>query len=216
MPVSVRSVENILTIDAVTRRFGDRVVLADLTLAVAPGERVALRGANGAGKTTLLRCIAGTLEVSSGSIRVAGHAAGSLAARRAIGLSLSQERSFYMRLSGAENLRLLAGVRGLSRRAARARVSELVDELGLAEIAAQRCDKCSSGQLQQLALARALLQEPALLLLDEPTRSLDVDARERLWTAVGSRHAMAVVCATHVDDDLDHLDRHVALERQSP
>lgn len=213
LPVSVRSVENVLTIDDVTRRFGERVVLSDLSLTVAAGERVALRGPNGVGKTTLLRCIAGTLEVSSGTIRVAGHAAGSLEARRAIGLSLSQERSFYMRLSGAENLRLLAGVRGLSRRAARAHVSELIDELGLAEIAAQRCDKCSSGQLQQLALARALLQEPALLLLDEPTRSLDADARERLWAAVDRRPGMAVLCATHVDEDVGRLGRKFSLER---
>ncbi len=206
--------ETVLAIEGLTRRFGERVVLSDLDLEVAQGERVAVRGPNGVGKTTLLRCIAGTLEPTSGTIRVAGHPAGSIEARRSIGLSLSQERSFYMRLSGAENLRLFAGVRGLSRRAARVRVDELVDELELSEIAAQRCDKCSSGQLQQLALARALLQEPALLLLDEPTRSLDTDARERLWAAVeriGPR--MAVLCATHVDDDLDRLDRHVSLDR---
>jgi ABC-type multidrug transport system ATPase subunit len=114
-------VEPVLAIDDVTRRFGERVVLSGLSLAVGSGERVALRGPNGVGKTTLLRCIAGTLEVTSGSIRVGGHPAGSLAARRSIGISLSQERSFYMRLSGAENLRLFAGVRGLSRRAARGR-----------------------------------------------------------------------------------------------
>jgi ABC-type multidrug transport system ATPase subunit len=209
-------VEHVLNIDGVTRTFGERVIFSDLSLSVAPGERVALRGPNGVGKTTLLRCIAGTLTVSGGVIRVAGHVAGSFEARRSIGLSLSQERSFYMRLSGAENLRLFAGVRGFSRRTARVRVNELIDELDLAEIAAQRCDKCSSGQLQQLSLARALLQEPALLLLDEPTRSLDGDARVRLWAAVGRRTEMAVVCATHVDHDLSELGRHVSLDRPAP
>jgi ABC-type multidrug transport system ATPase subunit len=209
-------VEPILAIDGVTRRFGERVVLSGLSLTVEAGERVALRGPNGAGKTTLLRCIAGTLEATSGTISVAGHPAGSLEARRAIGLSLSQERSFYMRLSGAENLRLLAGVRGLSRRAARARVTDLVDELELAEVAAQRCDRCSTGQLQQLALARALLEEPALLLLDEPTRSLDSAARERFWAAVERRPSAAVLCATHLPEDLDRVSRHLSLEPEGP
>lgn len=204
----------ILAIDGVTRRFGDRVVLSDLSLNVAPGERVAVRGSNGTGKTTLLRCIAGTLEVSGGTIRVVGHPAGSLEARRLIGLSLSQERSFYMRLSGAENLRVFAGVRGLSRRAARTRVDALVEELELTEIASQRCDRCSTGQLQQLAFARALLEEPELLLLDEPTRSLDTEARERLWAAVERRPRVAVVCATHLSEDLDRLTRHVDLDHE--
>jgi len=206
----------VLSVRNVTRRFGERVVLSDLDLEVAAGERVALRGANGTGKTTLLRCIAGTLEVSSGTIRVAGHPAGSLDARRSIGLSLSQERSFYMRLTGAENLRVFAGVRGLSRRAATSRVVELIEELGLAEIAAQRCDRCSSGQLQQLALARALIHEPALLLVDEPTRSLDTAARERFWAAVERRPSAAVVCATHLPEDLDRVTRHLSLDPELP
>ena len=177
----------ILAIQGLERRFGDRIVLTDFSLTASAGDRVAIVGPNGVGKTTLLRCIAGTVAATSGTIRVAGHDAGSLEARRSIGLSLSQERSFYLRLSGAENLRLFAQFRGLSQRAARTRVDELVDELELAEIAAQRCDRCSSGQLQQLSLARALLGEPALLLLDEPTRSLDADARERLWAALERR-----------------------------
>ena len=164
MPLPIQADTNaVLSVRDVTRRFGEKVVLANLDLEVAAGERIAVRGANGVGKTTLLRCIAGTLEISGGTILVAGQPAGSLRARRSIGLSLSQERSFYMRLSGAENLCVFAGVRGLSRRAARSRVEELVEELELAEIAAQRCDRCSSGQLQQLALARALIHEPDLL-----------------------------------------------------
>ena len=121
-----------------------------------------------------------------------------------------------MRLSGAENLRVFAGVRGLSRRAAASRVDELVEELELAEIAAQRCDRCSSGQLQQLALARALIHEPELLLVDEPTRSLDTAARERFWAAVERRPSAAVVCATHLPEDLDRVTRHLSLDPELP
>lgn len=203
----------LLSISGLSRSFGDRAVLRDFNLTAVPGDRIAVLGPNGAGKSTLLRCIAGTVAADGGSIRVAGHDAGSVEARRLIGLSLSQERSFYMRLLGAENLRLFARFHGLSSRAARAQVGDVVEELDIAEIAAQRCDRCSSGQLQQLSLARALLGEPALLLLDEPTRSLDDEARGRLWSALERRPDATVICATHLHDDLDRLERHVLLER---
>ena len=106
----------ILAIQGLERRFGDRIVLSDFSLTAAAGDRVAIVGPNGVGKTTLLRCIAGTLTPTSGTVRVAGHDAGSLEARRSIGLSLSQERSFYLRLSGSENLLLFAQLPRPSRR----------------------------------------------------------------------------------------------------
>ena len=107
-----------LRIDAVHHRFGQHVVLTDLNLQAMAGERIAIRGPNGSGKTTLLRCIAGTVTQPWGSIRIAGHEAGSLDARRVTGVSLSQERSFYLRLSGRENLLLFARLNGLGKRAA--------------------------------------------------------------------------------------------------
>ena len=201
----------VLSVCDVTRRFGERVVLSDLDLEVAAGERVALRGANGVGKTTLLRCIAGTLEVSRGTIRVAGHPAGSLEARRLTGASLSQERSFYLRLSGRENLVLFARLNGLGKRPAGHRVDELAAELGLGGILEQRADRCSSGQLQQLAFARALVGNPSLVLLDEPTRSLDVEARGRLWAALAGRTFVAAMIATHLDEDDAECTRDVVL-----
>ena len=97
----------VLTIEGLCRNFGARQVVRSLDLAVAAGERVALCGPNGSGKTTILRCIAGTLTPTSGRIGVEGHESGTLQARRLIGVSLSQERSFYLRLSGRENLSLL-------------------------------------------------------------------------------------------------------------
>jgi ABC-type multidrug transport system ATPase subunit len=196
----------ILQIDALTHRFGQHVVLTDFDLEAAAGERIAIRGPNGSGKTTLLRCIAGTIIATAGSVRVAGHEAGSLDARRITGVSLSQERSFYLRLSGRENLLLFARLNGLGKRAA---------ELELSEIVAQRADRCSSGQLQQLAFARALVGNPELVLLDEPTRSLDVEARARLWTALGRRPCLAAVIATHLDEDVQHVTSVVELGSRS-
>lgn len=185
-----------------TRRFGNREVLHDLEVGAQPATRIALRGPNGSGKTTLLRCILGTLTPDSGTVTVGGHPAGSVEARRITGASLSQERSFYLRLTGRENLLLFARLRGLGKNEAQAQVDALTDELEIRDIAAQRADRCSSGQLQQLSFARALLDAPKAILLDEPTRSLDSDARDRMWAALGRRPEAAVIIATHLDEDV--------------
>src|SRR5215208_7617642 len=98
----------VLQLDGLSRWFGDHEAVAPLNAALEPGERLALTGPNGSGKTTILRCVCGTLTPSSGSVWVSGHAAGSLEARQKIGASLSQERSFYLRLSGYQNLLFFA------------------------------------------------------------------------------------------------------------
>ena len=206
----------ILQIDALNHRFGEHVVLTDVDLVASAGQRIAVLGPNGSGKTTLLRCIAGTVTPTAGNIRIAGHHAGSIEARQLIGASLSQERSFYLRLSGRENLLLFARLNGLGKSDAGKRVQELADELELRELLRQRADRCSSGQLQQLAFARALVGDPDLVLLDEPTRSLDVEARARLWAALARRPLLAAVIATHLDEDVAHVTSIVELTRQAP
>ena len=202
---------SILRIEALNRRFGEHEVIHSLDLGVASGERVAMQGPNGSGKTTVLRCIAGTLTPNSGRIDVGGHPVGAIEARRLIGASLSQERSFYLRLSGRANLLFFARLRFDSEGVAARRVGELEEELQIREITRERVDRCSSGMIQQLALARALLGEPRLVLLDEPTKSLDVDARARLWGALDRRRDAAVLFASHLDEDLVHCDRKLSL-----
>ena len=214
-PRKLPAMQPIVQIDALNHRFGEHVVLTNVDLEASPGERIAILGPNGSGKTTLLRCIAGTVTPTAGSIRIAGHHAGSIEARQLIGASLSQERSFYLRLSGRENLLLFARLNGLGKRAAGKRVDELADELELTELLTQRADRCSSGQLQQMALARALVGDPELVLLDEPTRSLDVEARARLWAALARRPLVAAVIATHLDEDVGHATSVVELGRQT-
>jgi ABC-type multidrug transport system ATPase subunit len=200
-----------VAVTELTRRFGARTVLHELSLTLRGGERLAVLGPNGAGKTTLLRCVAGSLTPSSGSVLVGGKGPSRPAVRARIGAVLPGERSFALRLSGRENLRFFARLRLRGGRRAERVVEELTDELALGEIVEQRVSACSSGMLQQLAFARALLGAPAVLLLDEPTRSLDAAATARLWAALDRRPEVAVLIATHRAEDVDRCGARLQL-----
>jgi ABC-type multidrug transport system ATPase subunit len=201
----------VLAIEGLARRFGTREVVRSLTLELPPGRRVALRGPNGSGKTTILRCVAGTLAPTAGMVLVAGHDAGSIEARRLVGASFAQERSFYLRLTGRENLLFYARLRSSGERAARANVDALAEELEISDFLSRRASRYSTGMMQQLGFARALLGSPSLLLLDEPTRSLDEDASSRLWGALDRRPESAVLIATHRRSDVEHCDDELRL-----
>jgi ABC-type multidrug transport system ATPase subunit len=183
-----------------------------LDLELHEGDRVALWGPNGSGKTTILRCAAGTLSPTAGEVRIRGWSAGSRRANELTGISLSQERSFHLRLTGHQNLLFFARLR-FGWRDAERRVREIEEELEVREIAMMRANACSSGMLQQLGLARALLGDPALVLLDEPTRSLDQAAIDRMWSALERRTSVAVVIATHLREDVERCGRRIDLPR---
>ena len=205
--------QSLLCVERLSRRFGDNEVFRSLDVKLEAGERLALVGPNGSGKTTLLRCIAGTIRPTTGRVLIAGYRAGTLGARSTTGASLSQERSFYQRLNGYANLVFFARLRRPNGERPEAVVAAIVDELELAHIAAERVDRCSSGMIQQLAFARALLGDPELLLLDEPTRSMDAAAARRLWGALDRRPQVAAVVATHTPADLARCHGSLALPR---
>jgi ABC-2 type transport system ATP-binding protein len=159
----------------VSKRFRSVQALRGVSFDVGPGEVVALLGPNGAGKSTLLRILGTTVLADSGTVTVAGHdvvedAAG---ARRSLGVMIGDERSHYWRLSARRNLLFFAALVGLSRSEAKLRTEQLLDEVRLAEAADRRVGEYSSGMKARLSLARALLADPPLMLLDEPTRNLD-------------------------------------------
>ena len=197
----------VLEVTGLSRGFGTVEVIRHVDVRLLEGERLGLTGSNGSGKSTILRCLSGTLTPTSGTVRVMGHVAGSFEARRATGPSLSQERSFYRRLTGFENLLFFARLRHISKKSAVAAVRDVGSELELNSILERRVDRCSTGMIQQLSFARALLGDPRLLLLDEPTRSLDERAIERMWRAIEARDHAAVVLASHISADLERCDQ---------
>jgi len=171
----------------VSRRFGDKLALDGVSLSIARGEVGALLGPNGAGKTTLLRILCGLLDPHSGSVRVRGvdTRRSPRELRQRIGLIPSGDRSFYLRVSGLENLVFFARLYGLRRRAATARSLELLEAVGLSGAERQRVGTYSHGMQKRLSVARALLVDPDVLLIDEATHDLDPEGGKQVRELVG-------------------------------
>jgi ABC-2 type transport system ATP-binding protein len=200
----------------ISKAFGPRVVLDHLTLRVAAGEIVALLGPNGAGKTTTLRILAGLVTPSGGGGVVAGVALdGPLQRLRArVGL-LTETPGLWDRLTLRDNLLTYARLYGVA--APETRVRTLLDQFGLAARAGDRAGVLSKGQRQRVALMRALLAEPVVLLLDEPTSGLDPDAARmvRDTIAAARQRGVAVLLSTHQLDEAAALaDRIAVLQRR--
>ncbi|WP_433228164.1 ABC transporter ATP-binding protein [Micromonospora sp. CA-248260] len=193
-----------------TRRFGLRSVFTDLDFEAAAGERVLLAGPNGSGKTTLLRCLSGTLALSAGQATVAGHPVGSPGARRATGVCLAPEQGLYEQLTAHQNITFIARLR-LPRRAVRAAVGAIEEELGIARYASVPAARCSAGMRARISIARSLVAAPALLLLDEPGRSLDEEGRRLLWQTIDRRTELTCVVASHHADDGNRCQQRLTL-----
>jgi ABC-type multidrug transport system ATPase subunit len=165
----------------VGRRFGDTVALDGLDLAVEPGGIHALLGPNGAGKTTLLRILAGLLVPSEGSVSVLGVDMGATRrARQLVGLVPSGDRTFYLRISGLENLVFFGRLHGYRRRDAVTRAKEALEAVGLGDTAGRPVGLYSHGMQKRLSVARAILTGPRVLLVDEATHDLDPEGARRV------------------------------------
>ena len=175
--------------------------LSDVTLEIRRGEVMALVGPNGSGKSTTLKLVSTMLLPDAGRVLVGGYCTSSneKQVRRRVGFALASERSFFPRLTALENLEFFAALEDVPRRECRERAESVLAEVGLLETADKQAMKLSSGMYQRLAIARALLKNPEILLLDEPSRSLDAVATERLWGIVRGLSAagITILLATH-------------------
>lgn len=196
------------------------IALAGLTITVPEGEFFGLLGENGAGKTTLFKLLSTLVVPDAGRAAIFGAdvVRSPAAVRRLLAPVFTSDRSLYWRLTATENLRLYAALYRLPANQVESRITELLSLVGLAQTGSRLVGTFSSGMKQRLLLARALLARPRLLLLDEPTRSLDPiaarDFREFLRREIGHSQGCTVVLATHDPDEVrDLCDRVAVLHR---
>jgi ABC-type multidrug transport system ATPase subunit len=196
-----------LELDGLTRRYGEREVLSEVSLSLKESQTLVVLGPNGAGKTTLLRILATLLRPHAGGVRVLGSSlpGQGWAVRGRIGL-LGHEPLLYRELTARENLRFHARLYGVGR----GRVEELLAAMGMAGRAAEPLRTLSRGMVQRVAIARAVLHDPELLLLDEPRANLDPAAAELAEPLIGvggdGRRRTRVVCSHDPDADLAGAD----------
>jgi ABC-2 type transport system ATP-binding protein len=189
-----------LDIEGLSKSF-DRPVVKDLTLRIKAGEFYALLGPNGAGKTTILRMVAGLLQPEAGSICVLGiDTRKDPIAAKSIVAWVSDEPMVYDRLTPYEYLEFVAGLWGIDAARAQAHATELIDWLGLAPHAHQRCGGFSKGMLQKVALAGALVHDPRLIILDEPLTGLDAGSARQVKQVLLDkvRQGVTVIMTTHI------------------
>jgi ABC-2 type transport system ATP-binding protein len=191
--------------------------LRDVSLEVREGEIFGLIGRNGAGKTTLTKIVATLVQPTTGTVTVKGYDSvrDEESVRGLVGLATAEERSFYWRLTVEQNLMFFARLYGLSDRQARRRTLELIERFELEELARRRFGELSTGNKQRMAFARAMLASPPVLLLDEPTRSLDPLAAARMRALINSLAAsdppVSILLTSHNLIEVEELCERVAI-----
>jgi ABC-2 type transport system ATP-binding protein len=204
----------ILRCSHLTRRFGTRTAVDDVSFTVAPGETYGLLGPNGAGKTTTIRMVCGLLRRDAGDIEVAGRPQSerSTAAKALVGY-VPQDVALYPDLTAKENLSFFGRLYRLRGKELEERVAEVLDLVGLADRAGDRVESFSGGMRRRLNIAAGLLHRPTLLVLDEPTVGVDPQSRHAILESVQAfgRSGMAVLYTTHYMEEAQHLCDRIAI-----
>jgi ABC-type multidrug transport system ATPase subunit len=204
----------LVIIENVSKSFGNKNALTDVTWSLPRGQISGLLGPNGAGKTTLFRLLMGILKASGGSMSIAGKDCfeDRVVVKRLVGF-LPDEPVFYSYLSGTEVLELSAGMHGLEVKEALTRLVPLIQRLSMQEAMNQYADDYSRGMKKKLGLLLALLHQPPLLILDEPTNGLDVESTRLFFDLMREQAAAGttIVFSTHLMDQVERLCSHAAV-----
>jgi ABC-2 type transport system ATP-binding protein len=206
-----------IDIERVSHSYGPRRALDEVTFSLAPATFAVLLGLNGAGKSTLFSLIVRLYAVQRGRIRVFGHDVGhaSSEALRRLGI-VFQPRTLDLDLSVLQNLTYHASLHGIGKREARARAEELLARIALLDRANDKVRNLSGGQMRRVEIARALLHQPRVLVLDEPTVGLDIKSRADIVAHVRrlvAEQQVAVLWATHLIDEVSDGDDVIVLHR---
>jgi ABC-2 type transport system ATP-binding protein len=206
-----------LLLDNVVKTYGSVRAVDGVSLTAKSGEFIALLGPNGAGKTTLFQLLSGLFAADSGRIEVMGHdmARDPVPALARLGI-VFQQPTLDLELSVTANLMFHAGLHGIARAVAEPRIQKELARLGLAERAHDKTTQLSGGNRRRVELARALLHEPRLLLMDEATVGLDPQSRSallELMLTMRAERGVAVLWATHLCDEVGDADRVIVLHR---
>jgi len=208
------SAADLVQIDGVMKSFGDKVALKRVSFSVPPGQICGLLGPNGAGKTTLFRLLMGILKATEGTLLIDGRDAFEerVEVKRLIGF-LPDEPVFYSYLSGREILELSAAMHGLDVSATMNRLVPVIARLRLAEDIHNYAEDYSRGMKKKLGLLLAMLHEPKLLVLDEPTNGLDVESTHLFYDLIldEARHGTTVLFSTHLMDHVTKLCSHAVI-----
>ena len=204
---------NAIEIKGLTKRYGDVVAVDGLSLCIKQGELFSLLGVNGAGKTTTIKMLSCLSTPDEGDATVLGQSItkNPAAVKRVIGIS-PQETAVAMGLSVRENLALICGIYGFSREKTKEKIAALGAMLSLEGVMEKRAGKLSGGYARRLSIAMALVGEPKVLFLDEPTLGLDVIARSELWELIRSlKGDVTIILTTHYMEEAEALSDRIAM-----
>ncbi len=204
---------NAIQTKELTRRYGEKTAVDALDLTVKQGELFALLGVNGAGKTTTVKMLSGLLAPTYGDAEILGYSLVSQTQEVKSRINLSpQETAVAPKLTARENLELIAGIYGSTRKEAKEKAAAMLEEFHMQEVAGQRAGTLSGGWQRRLSIAMALISQPQILFLDEPTLGLDVLARRELWNIIEKlKGRVTVILTTHYMEEAASLADRVAI-----
>lgn len=204
---------NAIEIQGLTKRFRERIAVDNLNLTIEQGEIFALLGPNGAGKTTTVRMLAGLAVPTSGDALLMGNSIvkNPESARKLANIS-PQETAVAERLSVRENIEFIARLYGADKKTAHAQATDLINRFALSGRENDRVKTLSGGMQRKLSIAMALVSNPSVLFLDEPTLGLDVRARRDLWKMIEElKGSVTIVLTTHYLEEAEHLASHIGI-----